>query len=440
MLYLLIGYMFLFIHRPFEVWPVLGDMRLELLYMLAIGSWWVFSANKRWLPNPSHFAYFAFACAVLLCWVLSPWWDEPDCHLAVDNYFKLLVFYLLLVTVVHDEAGLKVLIKGFVAVVAVYMLHSLWEFHNGRHVYQMGIVRLSGVDTSSGHPNEFGATIVSALPFAFVFWNGDEGKSPWPARLGVIGYTGLTTLCVVLTGSRASFLGLLLCAFIVAARARSGRWLLAVAAPVCALALWYLIPGALQSRFETIVDPSRGPANAQESALGRVEGVIIGLHLWQENPLSGCGPGAWIPASGSLIHAHNLFGQVVGEMGTLGLLTFLGILLCFWLNLRKLRLIYRSHPEWRQDFPHRLTQAIQSGLLLLLFLSTFGHTLFRFNWVWYGAFLVILWHILVARSQEEDLPSSPAASSGNQPGTPHGACAQMREPYLVEDYCTGRSP
>ena len=34
MRWLLIGYMFLFIDRPFEVWPWLGDLHVERIYML----------------------------------------------------------------------------------------------------------------------------------------------------------------------------------------------------------------------------------------------------------------------------------------------------------------------------------------------------------------------------------------------------------------------
>ena len=29
MFWLLVGYMFLFIHRPFEFWPALGDLHIE---------------------------------------------------------------------------------------------------------------------------------------------------------------------------------------------------------------------------------------------------------------------------------------------------------------------------------------------------------------------------------------------------------------------------
>ena len=58
--WLLIGYMFLFIHRPFEVWPALGEIRLELLYMLVTGIVWLAYPGKRWLANPFHAGVVAF--------------------------------------------------------------------------------------------------------------------------------------------------------------------------------------------------------------------------------------------------------------------------------------------------------------------------------------------------------------------------------------------
>ena len=98
MVWLLIGYMFLFIHRPFEVWPVLGTIRLELFYMLLTGGVWLVSSRKRLPSSPLHFAILGFAFAIVICWLASPW--SNDTFGFVDRYFKLLVFYLLLVTVV----------------------------------------------------------------------------------------------------------------------------------------------------------------------------------------------------------------------------------------------------------------------------------------------------------------------------------------------------
>ena len=47
MVWLLIGYMFLFIDRPFEVWPILGDIHLERAYMLFTMLIWLLSPGKN---------------------------------------------------------------------------------------------------------------------------------------------------------------------------------------------------------------------------------------------------------------------------------------------------------------------------------------------------------------------------------------------------------
>src|SRR5215210_7614808 len=73
MRWLLIGYMFLFIDRPFEVWPWLGDLHVERVYMLFTMGVWAVYPNKRFLPNSQHAAYFAFGAAVLFAWAVSPW-------------------------------------------------------------------------------------------------------------------------------------------------------------------------------------------------------------------------------------------------------------------------------------------------------------------------------------------------------------------------------
>src|SRR5438874_76360 len=75
MLWLLIGYMYLFIHRPFEIWPSVGVFRIELVYMLITGSIWLVNSGKRWLPNRLHWANFIFAGVVVLTWLASSWSD-----------------------------------------------------------------------------------------------------------------------------------------------------------------------------------------------------------------------------------------------------------------------------------------------------------------------------------------------------------------------------
>src|SRR5207245_4462402 len=108
---------------------------------------------------------------------------------------------------------------------------------------------------------------------------------------------------------------------------------------LCLLAAssWFVLPDSLKTRFETIIDPSVGPANAQESGMGRVQGLVNGVALLSRFPLTGCGPGAWRPATGSPIESHSLYGQAMGELGLAGIIAFGGLVGALWLHLRKLK-------------------------------------------------------------------------------------------------------
>jgi O-antigen ligase len=400
--FLLIGYMFLFIDRPFEVWPWLGDLRIERVYMLFTLGVWAIYPYKRWLPNPQHAAYGLFALAVGLCWLLSPWMTTSQPK--VEDWFKVLVFYLLLVTTVHDEKGLQRMAIGFLAVMGLYLMHSFREYLGGRHTYRMGIARMVGVDTSLGDPNSFGASIVFALPLVTAVWRSGFGGTGM--KLALCGYTGLSVLCVLLTGSRSSLLGLLVWIGIVILGHRK-RWLWLTLFVGLAPVIFVALPASLQTRFQTIINPEVGPENARISGEGRIHGLMMGLDLWSNNPITGVGPGAWKPATGQELESHSLYGQLLGEMGTVGVVAFLAILGCFAWNARRVRTVRNAYPEWRNDLVSQLPAAVAVTVFLLLFMGLFGHNLFRHNWLWYGGFLIVARHCLERRLlevEEYDFP------------------------------------
>ena len=116
---------------------------------------------------------------------------------------------------------------------------------------------------------------------------------------------------------------------------------------------------------------------------------MLGLKTWGDNPITGVGPGAWRPATGSTVEAHNLYGQIVGEMGTLGLMTFAAVVFLLWRNLRQIKRMSRSLPPGSGDFLPKLGRALSVSLFMLLLMGNAGHNLFRFNWLWFGAFAII---------------------------------------------------
>jgi O-antigen ligase len=206
----------------------------------------------------------------------------------------------------------------------------------------------------------------------------------------------LASLCILLTGSRSSLLGLLVWFLIVIWGTRyrlPALTAFALAAPLAFVAL----PDELQTRFETIVNPEVRTKSDTESGQGRLYGFLMGMELWASNPLMGVGPGAWRPATGQPIESHNLYGQLLGETGSLGGLAFLFLLACFWKNLRAVRRSRAAFPEQRNDLVYTLPASIGVAVFLLLFMGNFGHNLFRFTWLWYGGFLIVARHCVARR-------------------------------------------
>jgi hypothetical protein len=411
--WILIGYMFLFIHRPFEIWTVLGDLHFERLYMLGTVLAVLIYPKKRWLGDRQHWFNFAFMAAVLLCWLASPWMAVGQDN--VENYFKVVVFYFLFIIVIHDEKALKRMLLAFLIIMFVYMSHSLREYIGGRHTFRMGIARMIGVDKTLGDPNSFGASIVYALPFVVPFWLTSPSRR---LRWFLLAYIALSFVCIGLTGSRSSFLGLLFWAAWTVARSRR-RIALAFLAVFLAPLLWVALPPSLQNRFETIIHPEVGPANAIVSGEDRLEGLRIGWELYNRSPITGVGPGAWQPATGKKLESHNLIGQMLAEMGTIGAVTFLGVLFGFWMNLRGIRRTYHEHPEWGRDFLYYVRGAVGMGVVLLLFEGSFGHNLFRFSWLWYSGFLIVTRHCVQQRLNA-------AADEAEPYFSPHGGWAMTR--------------
>jgi O-antigen ligase len=392
MIGLLIGYMWLFIHRPFEVWPALGAIRLELVYVISCIIYWLLCfPQKTWVSNRLNLAFSFFWAVFLLAWVASPFQDK--CTKAVEDYFKYVVFYLLIMATVRDEKQLKALTLGYLVAVGLYMTHSFREFLCGRHEFRMGIVRMIGVDATFNDPNTFAATILYSLPITLALWPEAKNKKH---RLLLLYYTALTVECIVLTGSRSGFVGLVCFSLFASRRIFRKKSLLLLMLGVVPLA-WLVMPAGLQNRFWTLIDPSVGPANAQGSAEGRTQGLLDGITLCGRSPMLGFGPGAHGMAMGHGFQPHNLYGQTLGETGTLGAIAFLSILAGFVANHLEIRRLGRQDPAGRGQFPVNLSHAILISVALLLIKGYGDHNLYRYTWLWFGALQAIAVHCMRQR-------------------------------------------
>jgi hypothetical protein len=384
MIWLIAGYMWLFLHRPFEIWPWMGTFRIERVSMIFILITWVTVAEKQLTENKINIAIFLFVLSMTLATLMSPYTNIFDSG-GYQNWMKYLVFYILVMTSVKKEDDLKILIVAFIVCFFIYMLHSYREYLCGRYSFVMGTKRLIGVDSTMNDPNGFGASMVICLPFLLPLVT--LFKKKWHYFF-MIGYILVSIRCIQLTGSRSAFLGLGVLLFSSAVVSRHRLKLVPIML-FLGVVIWLTLTDNLRDRYRTIFDSSINES-ANQSAQGRLHGFYMGWQNWEKSPIWGVGPDCHGLATGEGFLSHCLYGQIPGELGTLGIMAMTALIFCFFLNhfqiIQNYNYLQRRGKGKEGLFCLRLSTAIISAILLLLLFGAGGHSGYRFHWIWFAAF------------------------------------------------------
>ncbi len=401
-LWLVTGYLALFLIRPWEVIaPELGDYRVERLYaVFMIAVVLVTGRRIRWNLQSIAIGLFATSVAISSICAWQPEYSWPELY----RYLTVVVTYFLMLAVCRAPRDLFVLICAYIGSMFLYLGKSLWEyFVHGRHEFAQGVPRLLGIELTYGEPNAVAMSAVVSLPlWLFLFRCRSELTWQWSLRwrrpylLVVYGYPVLVTIAVWLTNSRAGMVGL--AAFVFAAvfvrrdRVRPARALLILTLVLGSL--WLVTPSQQKDRLRTLWDPQAGPQNARASAEGRWQGFLAACQMLRDEPLTGIGVGNFVAyrvafIDGVPLVAHNLPGQILGEMGWLGGITFALMVYVLWRNASRSRRICRREDRPSSDVLCELALACQISVLLLFVFGASLHNGLRYNWVWIAAFCTL---------------------------------------------------
>ncbi len=393
-------YVAMYIIRPWEVlFPSLAVIHFERIYALCMIGVVLGSSRIRLGLSAQSCAVLFFVGALTLSSLFA-----VDPALAWDplyEYLTLVIFYFVLLLAIRTPYELVFMVICYVVSMGVYLAKAEWEFFvHDRHRTAMGVRRLIGFEHSFGGPNALAMSIVVSLPMLlFLFAMRKHITRTWPTvwrRLFPLGlgiYLLLAISAIILTKSRSGAASLALFVGLVAFFGQGWtRKVLSIAGGMAMIAvLWIAMSDESRNRIRTIWDPQAGPANATESAQGRIAGLEAGMKMFQEFPLLGVGLGNYVPyrvayLDGVNLEAHNILGQGLGGLGLVGFGAFaLMVLVTLW-NGRKIQRWARAGPGPRSDVLAAFALACRYAILLLLFEGIFADNMLRFNWVWLAAF------------------------------------------------------
>ena len=388
-------YIFLVIERPWESIRYLHEMPMERIFAIFLILYSFLCGKFTVESSQTNFWVYGL---LLLHFLLAPFSYSLEFSVETGiEYAKMVVLYLLMLSVAKDEDSLRLLIKAFVLTMFVYMCHSLLEYSNGRHVYRMGISRMVGVDETYNDPNSFGASVVLCLPFVYALFRSET--KPFLRKL-YLGHFALAVVCVILTGSRSASIALVLLTLAWALTQKGLKKLRILVLVFVALGVvWTVMPTEKRERIQTLWDKDVGPKGAHQSADGRLAGWWVSWEMFKQQPFTGVGPGgknfigyrvshsidSLLGTPPSSNQSHHLYGEVLAEFGFAGAFLFGGLVLSTWSQARRAQKRFIVPDGEGFPFAYWLGAAIVMALLLLLLLGFGGHNFYRPLWLWLAA-------------------------------------------------------
>jgi O-antigen ligase len=377
----LLALLTVYVVQPGELYPVLGKLHLErVLIVLVLISFFAHGYKLRFPPQTRSF--LMFFGAMVLAIPLAYW--PGNSAAACVAYFEVVLLHLLIVSLLTDETRVSQLVALMVALTGWLAMTSLILYFNGVREVHMNVERATGLTSSGGDANTLGISLVIAMPLDFLLM---RKENPWRIRLlGFAVFAG-SALTVLITGSRTSAMSMVVVLMmLIFQNKRNLRFipLLLIALPIA----WVALPQQYKARYQTVENLKN-----DDSYQNRVLSWEGGIQMFLHNPLTGVGPENYTIANGMefwpvagpkhWLNAHSLYFKVLGELGSVGVITF-----CVYVfgTIGRNRRLMRELPDFATSaVVLHLPAYCNVCFFALLFTGYSAHNLYRPTWAILGA-------------------------------------------------------
>ncbi len=327
--YALLMFTFILFLAPQQIFPVLAPLRIAMLSVLLAVTTLIGSRLSQGLPILHYPAGVVFVLLLAMWAVLTiplSMWPGGSLALLTDRYFKTIIVFLLLASLVNSTARLRSMCLALVLMAVPMAFTAIRNLLTG--VTMSGGQRIIGYDAPlAENPNDMALLMNLLLPLAIGFFLSSRIK--W-RKLAFGGLIVLIVVAIFATFSRAGFLTLavtFLCYFFLL-RNRPERYLAPLLLVIVIIAL-PLIPGDYVGRLSTITSIE---SDATNSAQIRMRDYRAATKLMFANPITGTGVGTNMLAmneerGATWTEIHNVYLTYSVELGLPGLVLFVMLLI-----------------------------------------------------------------------------------------------------------------
>jgi len=265
---------------------------------------------------------------------------------------------------------LKIFVWGFVLMFAYLAYEPFYGFITGtggsQQMYGTNYISETGI--LAGHV-ALANNMNQMIPIAFFLFISVREK-----RSKILAIIPLLIFIVVLvgSGSRGGVVGFFVFCSLVVFFSENRRRNAVVAG--VAVVLLFAVSGTITSTASRI---------DRSQTEGRLTGITHGIGMLRKGNILGVGPGCFVFARGKYfgftMESHNIYGQMIGDLGIPGTVAWFFLVRQIFLNLiaskQRLRSLSRE-----KGFLYRLAVGLQISLIVRLFISLGSHGLYYFYW------------------------------------------------------------
>jgi putative inorganic carbon (hco3(-)) transporter len=233
--------------------------------------------------------------------------------------------------------------------------------------------RLAGAPGDIVNPNGLGYIVASALPFMHYF---AMSQRRWTVKVAYAGVLLALLYGLFLTGSRSAVLAVMIDVLIIAWRSKYRATVLSLIVVGMLVAVNFMSADQLD-RYESIVSSH---TRSSKTAHGRIAAMFQDFELGLERPVFGFGLGTSKEANWNIKHdrfiAHNMYAEVLIELGLVGLGIFIAFLVAIGRCISACRSFLARAPPSLEGyaFMQTLTDALRVWypMAILFFFAQYG--------------------------------------------------------------------
>jgi putative inorganic carbon (hco3(-)) transporter len=316
--------------------PGLGIIRPTLLLVAAIWGWW-FAIGIRSEQTSGVSDPWGKRLVILLVYsiVTLPFtmWPGSVLREGLPTFIRVASFLFFIIFLCTTWQRLRVFVFIWMGCevfrvlqpVVMHLTSGYW----GDSTYLGGgefMDRLAGAPGDIINPNGLGFIVAAVIPFLHYF---AMSQRRWIVKLAYLAILLALLYGLVLTGSRSAVLAVMVDVLIIAWRSKHRALVFSLIA-MGMLVAFNLMSADLVDRYQSLISSNTKNENNAKTAHGRLAAMVDDFELGLERPVFGFGLGTSKEANWNMRHdryiAHNMYAEVLIELGLVGLGIFISFL------------------------------------------------------------------------------------------------------------------